>query len=605
MATEDSRLERLVKRSLEITFPIVKGIGTAVFGQIAKHQGAIGTLLYSSSVAAIGAAFVDDYTYAGFVESAVLTGTAIASMKGLELILTQAEAIKILPERIGKRYAVTSGIVAAMLVVLGTDYANMTEAEGVVEYIKEVGKAAYVTTLLYAGFETARYGYQKMKQGWQTGNRWLKNLARVGIMSTTLLSGLSVTNTINLREYDPTPYGIQEERYTVDPSKLDNNLTIKSDMFGEYASVQLKEGESLYSAIILQYTDFLEHDDVMHAARRILTRSLAINNKEDRKAHGFRIVGSNARNLHVGDEIKIPLSMLSDRYRQEETIPKSEEKKPKHKIGSLKEVHVLLDAGHGGDDPGSSANGVIEDEVAYDIMTRIKKILEEKHSATVHPFIEDKTTEFNPQKELRTGRNEVILTTPEYKTGNVKIAANLRAYKANYLHDQLIKQGVPEENIVFISVHSDALTPQAEGLMVYYPDATLRTKSLTREGGEYSKRKEVSTDPTIEIEADKYGSERASYALAEIIVQQAQEHGVVIHTPQPIRGKIRNKGTYSPAVIRYNPISTKLLLEVGNCKNTADAARMLDPKYRQKIAESYVSALEVYYQTNTSGGTQR
>ena len=58
---------------------------------------------------------------------------------------------------------------------------------------------------------------------------------------------------------------------------------------------------------------------------------------------------------------------------------------------------------------------------------------------------------------------------------------------------------------------------------------------------------------------------------------------------------VRNGREWVPAVIRYNLIPTRLLLEICNLGNDKDRALMKTKKYRQRVAEAIYQGLVNYY----------
>ena len=87
-----------------------------------------------------------------------------------------------------------------------------------------------------------------------------------------------------------------------------------------------------------------------------------------------------------------------------------------------------------------------------------------------------------------------------------------------------------------------------------------------------------------------------------------RKKGLRIHKQKPIRTVIvRNKrSTFVPAVIKYNRIPTRCLIEVCNLNNSKDRARLQDPKYRQKVADAFVAAVfETYGEKRTASLSAR
>ncbi len=88
------------------------------------------------------------------------------------------------------------------------------------------------------------------------------------------------------------------EAPTVESKKLNGDLTLKTDSQGPYASYRLKAGDTIYTKVVMRYTDRVTAEDVLEAVKLICTRS------------GIR----DTRKLKAGDEIRIPLDMLSSMY---------------------------------------------------------------------------------------------------------------------------------------------------------------------------------------------------------------------------------------------------------------------------------------------------
>jgi N-acetylmuramoyl-L-alanine amidase len=63
-----------------------------------------------------------------------------------------------------------------------------------------------------------------------------------------------------------------------------------------------------------------------------------------------------------------------------------------------------------------------------------------------------------------------------------------------------------------------------------------------------------------------------------------------------VREKIvRNRSEYVPAVLRYNAVPAKVLLEICNLANQKDRSLLQTREFRQRIAEAMVEAILRYY----------
>ncbi len=70
-------------------------------------------------------------------------------------------------------------------------------------------------------------------------------------------------------------------------------------------------------------------------------------------------------------------------------------------------------------------------------------------------------------------------------------------------------------------------------------------------------------------------------------------------------GHVAADPDYAPAVLRNNVIPLKMLVEVCNLRNEHDSRRMVDPAYRQAVAEAYVEALSSYFDGKNGKGNGR
>ena len=202
------------------------------------------------------------------------------------------------------------------------------------------------------------------------------------------------------------------------PVSLKPPLKLKQDKSGKfYAHYQMKHGETLYSSVVIRFTGRLLNDEVNQVANKLLK----LNNIYDAKL------------IQTRQKIRIPLEWLSEEYLGSQTndvssrktsVKKTNKKKTK-KIKSSKavaskkklkrgkstqkavaqktkskrknnvhKIHVILDSGHGGRDPGATAGSrknkdlIYEDEVVYDISKRMSKLFK-KQGIIVHPTLAD------------------------------------------------------------------------------------------------------------------------------------------------------------------------------------------------------------------------
>jgi N-acetylmuramoyl-L-alanine amidase len=364
-----------------------------------------------------------------------------------------------------------------------------------------------------------------------------------------------------------------------------------TDKDGEYAIYRLRPGEALYSSVVVRFTGRVFAADVNDLASQIARRS------------GIRDV----TDIPIGYRVKIPFDVLQPEFlpeghpkrkEYEESLRASARFSNQVKARGLAGITVILDAGHGGQDVGASLGGVWESLYVYDIAMRIKRVLESQTASRVLLTTRD-GGEFRVQEMdvLPFSRGHSVLTTPPYPIDDPKIGVNLRWYLANSLFRKTVQTDKDPQKVVFLSIHADSLHPSLRGVMAYIPAADMRDGSFGKNGPVYTARKEVQESPLVTFpREDRVRSEGLSRELAKQVVAAFQDGGLPVHPFKPVRDKIiRNNGEWVPAVLRYNSIPAKILLEVCNLANDQDRKLIQTRAFRQQVAEAVVRGLLAYY----------
>lgn len=363
------------------------------------------------------------------------------------------------------------------------------------------------------------------------------------------------------------------------------------DAEGEYAIYRLQPGEALYSSVVVRFTGALYAADVNSLAGEIAERS------------GI----ADVTDIPVGYPVKVPFELMLPEYlppgnprRQEYEASLRESGRFTNRVRTtdLAGITVILDAGHGGVDVGASFDGVWESLYVYDIKSRVERLLELHTAAHVVSTTRDGDGQRIPDRDvLPYSHDHVVLTHPPYPISNSTIGVNLRWYLANSVYSKATDGDGDPQKVIFLSIHADSLHPSLRGAMAYIPAASMRKGTFRKTGGSYRERREWREQPTVSFSwKQRVESEGLSRQFAEDVIEALARRKVAIHPYKPVREKIvRSRSEYVPAVLRYNEVPAKMLLEVCNLANPQDRKLLQTRAFRESVAEAVVEAILRYY----------
>jgi len=388
-------------------------------------------------------------------------------------------------------------------------------------------------------------------------------------------------------------------------AEVTSSASLSYDRSGSepFAVYRLQKGEALYSSVAIRFTGRVYAKDVGD----VLDRLVKFNGIDD------------VSKIPVGYPVKIPMSLLLPEYLPENDptrMAREQQKLASAKLAKrtrakgLTGIRVILDAGHGGRDVGTEHDGVFESTYVYDVMCRLKKIIEKKSAATVLTTTKsaDAGYEVPDGDALDDAPNDqIVLTTPRYELDDPVIGVHLRWYLVNSIFRQAIREGLAKEKVVFVSLHADSLHPALRGAMVYIPGERYVQGSFRKSDKVYLARAEVRERPVVtHSEEESLQAEGLSRDLGDSIIDAFENADLKVHPFSPVRDNVvRNGREWVPAVIRYNLVPTRVLVELCNLGNPRDRALMQTRAYRQKVAQAIYDGIVNFYRVNDTRPTAR
>jgi len=216
-------------------------------------------------------------------------------------------------------------------------------------------------------------------------------------------------------------------------------------------------------------------------------------------------------------------------------------------------VHrVVIDAGHGGTDPGTALPTLAEKAITLDIATRLKKLLEQ-------------------------GGFEVITT----RTDDHLIPLRERAHIAN-----------ASASDIFVSIHVNSIVEHTSehGVETYYLGPT-RDAKLTKLAAEENRESGYSLADMRKLLDGIYMDARRDESLRLASAVQSQLYG-------GLRGAdpgLQNWGVKrAPFLVLVATEMPAILAEVGCMSNDTEVAKLHQPEYRERIANALFDGIRAY-----------
>ncbi len=253
-------------------------------------------------------------------------------------------------------------------------------------------------------------------------------------------------------------------------------------------------------------------------------------------------------------------ALTNDNYKESKVAEKAATNKQVIKESNTKKV-IVLDPGHGGQDPGAIGySGVYEKNITLAMGRELKALLDKKGKYKV--YLTRNTDKFIPLRE------------------RVRIA---RRYKAD----------------LFMSIHADsALNRSAKGLSVY----TLSENASDKEAAALAER-ENKADVISGLNLVEHSKE-----VSDILINLAQRETMnrssefASFMVQEMRRSVKlvaNTHRFAGFAVLKAPDIPAVLLEMGYLSNRQEEKLLQQKSYRKKLAESATEAIDKYFENMT------
>ena len=218
----------------------------------------------------------------------------------------------------------------------------------------------------------------------------------------------------------------------------------------------------------------------------------------------------------------------------------------------LQVSRIVIDAGHGGRDPGATSNGLLEAEVVLDIARRLAQRLE------AQPGV------------------EVVMT----RTGDTFVPLRGRTALANEVKADL-----------FLSIHANASrNPKAHGVETYFLDF-----ALDPEAEQIAARENLAASGTMKELESLLETIAANSKLRESREFAATIQRAMVSNLQPVNADVRDLGVkQAPFFVLIGARMPSVLAEVSFVTNRHEASLLATDAYRDRIANALLEGILRY-----------
>lgn len=236
---------------------------------------------------------------------------------------------------------------------------------------------------------------------------------------------------------------------------------------------------------------------------------------------------------------------------------------------SLRDIVIVVDAGHGGEDPGAvSPKHLLEKTVVLDIAKKLAALINKKQ-----------------------GYDAILTRKSDYFVPLRKRRDQARSARAD----------------VFISIHADAFNnPQANGASVY----ALSQRGATSETARFLAQQENEADliggvgnVSLEDKDKVLRSVLVDLSMTATVGASLDIGKTVLSNIKKVTKLHKNHVEQAGFLVLKSPDVPSILVETGFISNPTEAKRLSSPHFRQKMANAIFQGVERYFYRKPPTGT--
>ncbi|MEM7218093.1 MAG: N-acetylmuramoyl-L-alanine amidase [Pseudomonadota bacterium] len=235
-----------------------------------------------------------------------------------------------------------------------------------------------------------------------------------------------------------------------------------------------------------------------------------------------------------------------------------------------RDVLIAIDAGHGGEDPGAlAAGGVREADVVLSIAQRLARLI-----------------------DAQRGMRALLLRTGDYYVSRDQRVVAARAARADLLLS-VHADAVPQEEVVGASVYTLSSGGASSEIAAWLGRKDSRSDLLGGVSSDVVLKDKDATLAKVLLDLSLDAQRNASLKLADAVLAALGE-AVALHRATPDQASF---------VVLKAPDIPSILVETGFLSNPAEAQRLRQTRYQQRVARAIANGVTSYVSANPPPGT--